>query len=538
MRYAPDAGVPVSAKFLITLIEPHRVKSVWRRGSQADIIGTVRRNTPLHSQPIVAALLRRGLGADYAIAILDCRLALPDAEELYKVVPYGDGVLEHYRVGLSLDSERFRDAVRSSNLIGVTVNFTQEADVAGEIGRRARALIPAVKLVYAGADVRARPDHYLGRVGADAVVLGDGERCGPDLVSRLVTGRSLEGLPSVAYRDGSITRSAPAPPVPIDEVPLPAFDLVAADIPLWVESHEGDLPAGVEPPLAYVETSRGCHETCAFCYSAGIKYRPMLDAQIAAYADHLRASGFRTLLLIADNELTPLLMSRVHGTGDSGRELIINRFRALRARGFRWEFSNGLQYSMFRHNGRIDDELIEAMFDGCYRLFTPIEDPLDLPYDKQYGTPAERRTSGASKEQVFQNHHLEVLARIAASGLGMMTFGFMVGWPGDTVERVRRVGERCRRLRDAVHQANPGCAALFTPFVGIPIPGTRNWQDFQRRGVIKEDVCTHPEAWQFALTTFGNHEMVDARLRLIAELDGEEALHEWTSTGVYPHQHA
>ena len=105
--------------------------------------------------------------------------------------------------------------------------------------------------------------------------------------------------------------------------------------------------------------------------------------------------------------------------------------------------------------------------------------------------------------------------------------------PGDTLERVRRVCERCQVLRDAIARANPRCDALFTPFVGIPIPGTRNWHDFQRQGLIKEDVAAHPEAWQFALTTYGNHEMVDARLRLIGELDGHDALNEWTSTGVY-----
>ena len=337
----------MSATYTITLIEPHRVKSVWRRGSHADIIGTVRRNTPLHTQPIVAAILRDRLGPDYHIEILDCRLATPGDEELYKVVPYGDGVLEHYRVGLSLDSERFREAARQSDLIGVTVNFTQEAGVAGEIGRRAKALNPHVRLVYAGADVRARVDHYLYAVGADAVVLGDGERCGPLLVSRLLSRQSLEGISSIAYLERDQIRwpaDRNGGAVPMEDVPLPAFDLVADDIPRWSESHEGDLPPGVDAPLAYVETSRGCHETCAFCYSAGLKYRAMKRPQVEDYAAHLRRWGFRSLLMIADNELTPLLMPRVKGTDLSGRDFIIDRFRALRRAGFCWEFSNGLQY--------------------------------------------------------------------------------------------------------------------------------------------------------------------------------------------------
>jgi hypothetical protein len=242
-------------------------------------------------------------------------------------------------------------------------------------------------------------------------------------------------------------------------------------------------------------------------------------------------------MMMADNELTPLLMRKVPGTNISGRELIIERYRVFREYGFCWEFSNGLQYSMFYNGGVFDDELIEEMFSNCYRLFTPIEDPLGLAYDKLHGTPAERRKlSDRTNEQIFNAHHVRTLARIAATGLKMMTFGLIIGWPGDTVERVRLVGERCKILRHAIQEANPNCQTLFTPFIGIPIPGTSNWFDYQKRGMIKEDVEAHPEAWQFALTTYGNFEMVDERLKLIAELNGEEAFREWTSTGAYPHQ--
>src|SRR5438552_2413077 len=111
------------ARWKVTLVEPHRVKSIWKRGTQAEIIGTVRQNTPLHTQPIVAAKLRESLDGDYEIAILDCRLEDSGSEELYKVVPYGDGTLEHYRIGVSLGSERFREIARESDVLGLTVNF-------------------------------------------------------------------------------------------------------------------------------------------------------------------------------------------------------------------------------------------------------------------------------------------------------------------------------------------------------------------------------------------------------------------------------
>jgi hopanoid C-3 methylase len=526
------------SRYKITLVEPPRIKSVWKRGSNVSIIGTVRQHTPLHTQPIVAAKLREALGDDYEISIIDGRLVDPNHDEKYKTVPYGDGVLEHYQIGLSLDGEEIRDIAKGTDVLGITVNFTQEAHVAVAIGLRARELNPRVKLIYAGSDVRARWEYYLNHGEADAVILGDGEQCGPDLIRALLGKRPIGGIPSIAYvEDGSICKSPIRGIAKMEEVPLPAFDLVAENISDWVESHEGDLPSGVFPPLAYVETSRGCHETCSFCYSAGLRYRMMKTEQVNDYAQHLKTWGFRALMMMADNELTPLLMKKVSGTELSGRDMIIERYRVFREHGFSWEFSNGLQYSLLHDERGFDDELISEMFSNCYRLFTPIEDPLDLTYDKLHGSPAYRKKFiNRTNEQIFREHHCNILARIAAHGLRMMTFGLIIGWPGDSPERVRRVADRCRILREAIKSANPNCQTLFTPFIGIPIPGTGSWYDLQRKKLIKEDVESHPEAWQFALTTYGNHEMVDERLKLIAELDGEEAFREWTSTGSYPHQ--
>jgi radical SAM superfamily enzyme YgiQ (UPF0313 family) len=490
----------------------------------------------LHSQLIIGAFLRNSFrDDDVEIEILDNRLENPQSDQLYKVVPYGGGTLEHYRVGLDLESQYFRNVISKSSILGLTVNFTQEAGVAIDIAVRARLINPEIRVVFGGSDVRARAEHYL-RQAADAVVLGDGERVGPRLIRSLLDRKSLDGIPSIAYRDGeTICQKPKADGVPMEEVHLPAFDLVRQHIPQYVESHEGDLPEGISPPLAYVETSRGCHETCPFCFTAGIKYRVMSSRQIEEYAEHLRSWGIQSLMMIADNELTPLLMQNVRSCNMPGRDLIIDRYRIFRRHGFRWEFSNGLQYSMFVKDGRIDEELVREMFEGCYRLFIPIEDPLDLGYKKLYGRPSERRKSTADKDEIFRSHHMDVLSAIAATGLPMMNFGLIIGWPGDTVARVHRVTDRCRELKDAIQRANPQCQVLFTPFVGIPIPGTANWFDYQNRGLIREDVNNHPEAWQFGLTTYGNFEMVHARMEMIADLNGEAALKEWTSTGVYPH---
>src|ERR1700731_770442 len=108
------------------------------------------------------------------------------------------------------------------------------------------------------------------------------------------------------------------------------------------------------------------------------------------------------MMIMPNNELTPLLMQNVRSCGMPGRDLIIDRYRIFRQHGFRWEFSHRLQLMMLATLGTIDEELISAMFQGCYRLFTPIEGPLHLSYEKLYGQHSHRRTSTADKDEVFR----------------------------------------------------------------------------------------------------------------------------------------
>src|SRR5215469_2327691 len=240
----------------VILVEPHRIKSVWKIGTQTRILGTVRQKTPLHSQLVIGAFLRNSLPDDVDVEIFDCRLENPQIEELYKVVPYGGGSLEHYRVGIDLNSQRFRNVIGESSILGITVNFTQEAGVAIDIARKAKSINPEIFIVVGGSDARARADHYLDQI-ADAVVLGDGERVGPRLVRALLNREALDGIPSIAYRDGRLIRQQPkSDGVPMEEVPLPAFDLVQKYLPQYVESHEGDLPDGISLFFSYGETSR------------------------------------------------------------------------------------------------------------------------------------------------------------------------------------------------------------------------------------------------------------------------------------------
>jgi anaerobic magnesium-protoporphyrin IX monomethyl ester cyclase len=96
----------------------------------------------------------------------------------------------------------------------------------------------------------------------DAVVTGEGEITVPEMVNKLVAGKSLHGIQGVIFRNGEkIVENPPRALIEdLDALPFPARDLL------------GDASRYVPPPATYrrapvavMITSRGCNRRCIFC---------------------------------------------------------------------------------------------------------------------------------------------------------------------------------------------------------------------------------------------------------------------------------
>ena len=531
-------------KYHIALAEPHGVRS---RDPGGRILGSVRTLVPLHSQPLVAGILKRNetLYSLASIEIYNPKTAEPTHEEAYKAQQYGGRTLTHCRVGESLFSEGFSEMAKRIDVLGITVNFTQLSANAIEMARAARAINPRIKVVAGGSDAFYRYEYYLSTGYFDAIAPKDSEKVADRLILALLgeNKEKLQGIPGIAYRDGNAIRKNP-PTFEIDNVdkirsrPLPAFELVKGQIGKWSEDDEGPLPNGIRPPLAYVEFAVGCHESCPFCTIAGTTYSFMENEQVKEYARHLKAHGFSTILDIADNTLTQLLVKKGRvERGKSGRQLLIERYSFLHDSGFRWDFGNGLQLSLFRApDGKIDTELINAMFSGAFALYAPIEDPAEASYPKLRGWPVARKNDSRNPQQVFEDN-LAILEYIASLGLPRMTVGIIIGYPNETNERLEKFTDALLHLKGRLKDANPGIEILFTPFLHEPLPGSADFSNC--RQMMKYSIVEHPELMQYGLTVYGKGEMnewdlVEARLDMIRTLNGEKALQSWLKTGDYP----
>jgi anaerobic magnesium-protoporphyrin IX monomethyl ester cyclase len=123
------------------------------------------------------------------------------------------------------------------------------------------ARLAGVPVVVSGSDATDHPDLYLQR-GAAAVIIGEGEITLADLADRMLTSRSIEDVPGIAYLDDSRTlrRTSARPFIKsLDELPFPAWDLVDTNRykAIWYERH-GRYSMNIA-------TTRGCPYHCNWC---------------------------------------------------------------------------------------------------------------------------------------------------------------------------------------------------------------------------------------------------------------------------------
>lgn len=182
------------------------------------------------------------------------------------------------------------------------ISFTSYgADLAYSLLRTLKARRPEMLLVAGGAHASAVPAEVLGQGRADVCVIGEGERTFVELLqNRHALAQALPTIPGIAYRiPGGVHTTAPRPLIDeIDEIPLPAYDLVDRRDFVGISHRRG------RPNIEMVVT-RGCPFRCVFCANpvfrgAGALYRARAPECIAREAELLYQQGYREIYLHSD----------------------------------------------------------------------------------------------------------------------------------------------------------------------------------------------------------------------------------------------
>lgn len=212
-----------------------------------------------------------------------------------------------------LDRAAERVLAARPRLVGFTSVFQQHAAALG-LARRLKRHRPDLAVVFGGANCEGvMGRETLRRFGwIDAVVSGEGERVFPELVERLLAGRSAADLPGVLTREGLDPPRAGAeidgpvvnaPRVErMDDLPCPDYE---DHFRQWRHSSLGDDYA----PRPLFETARGCwwgeKHHCTFCglNGSGMTFRSKSPERVLAELESLTARHPGSSLAVVDNIL-------------------------------------------------------------------------------------------------------------------------------------------------------------------------------------------------------------------------------------------
>lgn len=170
---------------------------------------------------------------------------------------------------------------RTPDIIGFSC-YIWNIGVVKKLAREIKRLKPETVVIFGGPEVAFSYERVLRERICDYVVCGEGEHSLPELCDAIISHNGFEKLHGVAYLNGdTLLYSAPKA---YNDIPNP---------------YTNEYFASLNKRIAYLETSRGCPFSCAFCLS-GHESKVVFFSEERAKNDILKlaASGTSTIKLV------------------------------------------------------------------------------------------------------------------------------------------------------------------------------------------------------------------------------------------------
>jgi radical SAM superfamily enzyme YgiQ (UPF0313 family) len=186
------------------------------------------------------------------------------------------------------------------NFIGISIIIT-ELEQTKIIMGMIRTAVPDVPVIFGGPWPSANPENAIKILGADIVVIGEGEKVFVNLIEALNKRHPIEGLPGIASMANGQIKINPSVPLSEDEMdrlPSPSWELI--DHELYAKNHSAAI-VGHRVYMSVV-TSRGCPYNCAYCHQTmGKVYRRRSAGSVLSEIEKLHFEyGFEEIEIIDD----------------------------------------------------------------------------------------------------------------------------------------------------------------------------------------------------------------------------------------------
>ena len=176
----------------------------------------------------------------------------------------------HWGLGIHLHGLRIDEVVsripRDTDVVGVSMMFTQIYPAVRQVLAGLRRRLPEAVIIVGGEGVTGIADEVLRETDTDGVVVGEGEGAWMRILQAAERGQSLEGIPNVVTRAGSLKQQRAMRDTGgidhLDQLPWPDWDGVPLETYFSEKKVHSATSAARSLPLI---ASRGCPYTCKFC---------------------------------------------------------------------------------------------------------------------------------------------------------------------------------------------------------------------------------------------------------------------------------
>lgn len=307
----------------------------------------------------------------------------------------------------------------------------------------------------------------------DIVVHGEGESVLLEILNHMILGTEWRNSRGITFRSGDeITSTPQVSALDLSQLPAPAYDLLPLDLCKKLDLY------------GTVETARGCTFDCIFCTLIehfGLGYRLKTIDQVVSECQIIKELGFRRVIITDD-------------TFTLNRNRTMSLCQALKGAEL------DLHFYVLTRIDLLDQELLHSLMSTGVREILFGVEQID----------EENLSSMKKARRVGNWAELAELTIRTVADLGCIAHPvFMLGWPGDTPEKLRRLVDFAVKI---------GSSPFVEPFVAFttPHPGSRLWYQREALGlkVITSDLSKfmhlYPVAVPLSLGDNGIELLVEA----------------------------
>lgn len=367
---------------------------------------------------------------------------------------------DHYYFGDEPESIRRRIRARRPDVVGISNLFSRDAGNALMIADQVKEVDENIFTAVGGFHASARPHDFLSSGLMDAVVVGEGEVAAREMIGALESGAPPAGVRGLLAGESlGPERSGPGPFVEdLDSLPFPAYHLVEMERYFHLQKRGyGARPYGRGRRKVSMLTSRGCPFRCVFCSIHTVMGRRWRAHSIDYVLDHIRFLVKRysaDFIQFEDDNIswdTDRFLGILDGITGAGMRV-------------RWGTPNGLRVDTIATRGM----MIRIKKSGCDYLNIGVESGDQEILDRIVKKRIDLST-------------VEKAARLAAEFDIQLSAYYMVGFPGEEMDNVKRTLDFALTLYRKHH---------LIPYVNyaMPLPGTELHDIAIDKGYLTEEV--------------------------------------------------